>query len=534
MKTKSKSGILLVGLLLGIFFASLDQTIVGTAMPRIIGELGGLSMMAWVTTAYLLSSTTIVPIAGKLSDIFGRRIMYVGGIAIFMLGSMLCGTSTNMTQLILYRGLQGIGGGILMPMAMTIIGDIFPPEKRGKWQGIITAVFGLSSIVGPSIGGWFVDNSTWRWVFYVNVPVGILAAVTVFIGLRGEKPVENRVAIDYKGAATLIISIVSLLLGLSLGGKDYAWASVQILGLFAAFLVFGLIFVFEELKAEDPILNLHFFQNRVFVGANIVGFLMGMGMFGAMMFLPLFMQGIIGISATQSGNSLIPMMLGMMATSILGGQLITRFKFRTIFIAGSSLMAFSLYLLSTMGIHTTSTVVSLYIVILGLGMGLIMPTITLAVQAAFSVEQRAVVTSATQFFRSIGSTLGVTILGVVLNNQSTALLNKNFFPITDKIPGLNTGAMGEMLQKAHGNGQSLFNTLLNPQVLGKIPVKLQAVLLPPLKLALANSLHTVFLICAFVILIGVPASLLLGKAGIMKKDDKAEEIYAIEIEETVA
>ena len=529
MKKNSKSSILLIGLLLGIFFASLDQTVVGTAMPRIVGELGGLSMMAWVTTAYMLTSTTIVPIAGKLSDIFGRRIMYVGGIAIFMLGSMLCGTSTNMTQLILFRGLQGIGGGILMPMAMTIIGDIFPPEKRGKWQGIITGVFGLSSIVGPTIGGWFVDNSTWRWVFYVNVPVGILAAITVFIGLRGEKPVENRVSIDYTGALTLIISIVSLLLGLSLGGKDFAWDSAQILGLFGAFIVFGAIFIFVELKAEDPILNMHFFQNKVFVGTNIVGFLMGMGMFGAMMFLPLFMQGVIGISATQSGNSLIPMMLGMMVSSILGGQFVTKFKFRTIFISGSSLMALSLYLLSTMNVNSTSLTVSLYIIILGLGMGLIMPTLTLAVQTAFSIEQRAVVTSATQFFRSIGSTLGVTILGVVLNNRSTTLLDKNFFPLTDKIPALKTGPMGAMLQNAHGNAQSLFNTLLNPEVLSKIPVKLQAVLLPPLKLALADSLHMVFLICAFVILLGIPASFLIGNAGITKKANKdMDELEKVE------
>jgi EmrB/QacA subfamily drug resistance transporter len=532
MKRNSKSVILLVGLLLGIFFASLDQTVVGTAMPRIIGELGGLSMMAWVTTAYLLSSTTVVPIAGKLSDIFGRRIMYVGGIAIFMLGSMLCGTSTNMTQLILYRGLQGIGGGILMPMAMTIIGDIFPPEKRGKWQGVITAVFGLSSIVGPSIGGWFVDNSTWRWVFYVNVPVGILAAITVFIGLRGEKPVEKSVAIDYAGAATLIISIVSLLLGLSLGGNDFAWGSAQIWGLFGAFLVFGVTFVFIELKAKDPILNMHFFQNKVFVGANIVGFLMGMGMFGAMMFLPLFLQGVIGISATRSGNSLIPMMLGMMVTSVLGGQLITKFKFRTMFISGSALMTLSLYLLSTMNVQATSTEVSLYIIILGLGMGLIMPTITIAVQTAFSIEQRAVVTSSTQFFRSIGSTLGVTILGVVLNNRSTDLLDKNFFPIVNKIPALTTGAMGAMLQKAHSNAQSLFNTLLNPEVLSRIPVKLQSVLLPPLKLALADSLHTVFLVCTFVILIGLPASFLLGNARIIKKN--TNNTNEDEMEETVA
>ncbi|MDD7793423.1 MDR family MFS transporter [Clostridium sp. 'White wine YQ'] len=518
MKTNSKRSILIVGLLLGIFFASLDQTIVGTAMPRIIGELGGLSIMAWVTTAYLLTSTTVVPIAGKMSDLFGRRIMYVGGIIIFIIGSMLCGTSQNMTQLILYRGLQGIGGGILMPMAMTIVGDIFPPENRGKWQGVITAVFGLSSVVGPSIGGWFVDNATWRWVFYINIPVGLLAAFTVFIGLTGEKRVEDKVIIDYAGAITLIISIVSLLLGLSLGGKDYPWTSWQIVGLFATFVLVGLIFIFVELKAEDPILNLHLFQNKVFVGANIVGFLMGLGMFGAMMFLPLFMQGIIGISATKSGNSMIPMMLGMMVTSILGGQLVTKLKFRTIFISGIILMGLSLYLLSTMDVNTTRLTISLYIVILGLGLGLIMPTITLSVQTAFSIEQRAVVTSATQFFRSIGSTLGVTVLGVVLNNRSTTLLDKNFFPTIDKIPALQTGTLGTLLKEAHNAPQDLFNTLLNPEIINKIPAQLQAIMLPPLKLALSESLHTVFIVCTIIVLLGIPASFLLGNSKVEKKN----------------
>lgn len=517
MDTNSKSRILLVGLLLGIFFSSLDQTIVGTAMPRIIGDLGGLSIMAWVTTAYLLSSTTVVPIAAKMSDLFGRRIMYVGGLILFMIGSMLCGTSQNMTQLIFYRGLQGIGGGILMPMAMTIIGDIFPPEKRGKWQGIISAVFGLSSIVGPSIGGWFVDNATWRWVFYINLPVGLLAAITVFIGLSGEKRVEEKVIIDYAGALTLVISIVSLLLGLSLGGKDYPWTSWQIIGLFVLFLIFCIIFIFIELKADDPILNLHLFENKVFVGANIVGFLMGLGMFGAMMFLPLFMQGIIGISATKSGNSMIPMMLGMIVTSIVGGQLVTKVKFRTLFIWGIVLMGLSLYLLSTMNVDTTRFTVSLYIIILGLGLGLIMPTITLAVQSTFSIEQRAVATSATQFFRSIGSTLGVTILGVVLNNESASLLDENFFPIIDKIPALNTGSLGTMLQNAHSDPQSLFNTLLSPEILNKIPAQLQQIMIPPLKLALADSLQTVFFVCTIIVLLGIPASFLLGKSKIEKK-----------------
>ncbi|ADG83516.1 MDR family MFS transporter [Thermincola potens] len=518
MQNNSKRKILLIGLFLGMFFSSLDQTIVGTAMPRIIGELGGLSIMTWVTTAYMLSSTTIVPIAGKLADLFGRRWVYVSGLFIFMLGSALCGTSQNMTQLIIFRGLQGIGGGIMMPMAMTIVGDVFPPDKRGKWQGVMGAIFGLSSIVGPTIGGWIVDNSSWQWVFYINLPVGILAAITIFIGLVGEKRLKDNVVIDYAGAATLVIGVVSLLLALSLGGKDFPWGSWQIIGLFGISFVFLLAFIRVERKAEEPILSLDLFRNRVFTVTNIIGFLMGLGMFGSIMFVPLFLQGVIGVSATSSGNTMIPMMFSMMLTSILGGQLITKVPFRSMFVAGMCFMAAAFYLLSTMTVHTTQLVAISYIVVLGVGIGLIMPTLTIAVQNAFPPEQRGVVTSSSQFFRSIGGTLGVTILGVVMNNRSIALLQKDFFPIIRSIPGLQAGPVGSILARARSNPQGLFNVLLSPETLQRIPGQLQQVLLPTLKTALAQSLHTVFLVAMGIALAGIAVSLLVGNEKIEKKE----------------
>ena len=516
MITGSRRNTLLIGLLLGMFFASLDQTIVGTAMPRIIGELGGLSILTWVTTSYMLSSTTIVPIAGKLADLYGRRILYVSGLFIFMLGSALCGTSRTMTQLIIYRGIQGIGGGIMMPMAMTVVGDIFPPEKRGKWQGVMGALFGLSSIVGPTIGGWIVDNSNWRWVFYINLPVGILAAVTIFIGLTGERFKKDHVVIDYAGAGTLIVSVVTLLLGLSLGGTDYPWTSWQILGLLSVSLLFAIIFLLVERRAEDPVLSLRLFESRVFTSANIVGFLTGLGMFGAIMFLPLFLQGVIGISATSSGNTMIPMMFAMMGTSIIGGQLVTRVKLRNQLITGMAIMAISFYLMSSMTVTTSRSVAIFNTVILGLGMGLVMPTLTIAVQSAFPAEQRGVATSSTQFFRSIGSTLGITILGAVLNSQSSKLLERNFFPIIERIPGMQSGPFGSMLQKAHQDPQGLFNALLRPETLEKMPAQLQQMLVPPLKTALADSLQTVFLVAMGISLLGIVASLLMGNLKIGK------------------
>lgn len=521
MNTDSRRNILIVGLLLGMFFSSLDQTIVGTAMPRIIGELGGLNILTWVTTAYMLTSTTVVPIAGKLADLYGRRVLYVLGILTFMGGSALCGTSQNMTELILYRGLQGLGGGIMMPMAMTIVGDVFPPEKRGKWQGVMGALFGLSSIIGPSIGGWFVDYVTWRWVFYINLPVGLIAAVTIWIGLKGEKRLQDKVIIDYWGVLTLVVGVVSLLLGLSLGGKDYPWGSWQILGLLGTSLVFLVAFVLVERKAPEPILSLGLFKNRVFAITNIIGFLMGLGMFGAIMFLPLFLQGVIGVSATRSGNTMIPMMFAMMVTSILGGQLITKVSFRTMFVAGMAIMTAGFYLLSGMTVHTTQLGAIANIVILGIGMGLVMPTLTIAVQQAFPPEQRGVATSATQFFRSIGGTLGMTVLGVVMNHRSVKLLEQDFFPAVERVPGLSAGPFGSMLAKAQSDPQGLFNTLLSPDTLKHIPVQLQQILLPPLKTALADSLHSVFLVAMGIMVLGILVSLLMGQERVTNEAPKA-------------
>jgi len=321
-----------------------------------------------------------------------------------------------------------------MPMSMTIVGDIFPPDKRGKWQGAIGAIFGLSSIVGPTIGGWIVDNSSWHWVFFVNLPVGILAAITIFSGLKGERRLKDKVVIDYPGAVTLILGAVCLLLGLNLGGTEYPWTSWQILGLFIASAVFLLAFMLVERKAEEPILSLDLFRSRVFTIANVIGFLMGLGMFGSIMFLPLFLQGVVGVSATSSGNTMIPMMMAMVLASIIGGQLITKVTFRDMFMAGMIFMTVGFYLLSTMTVTTTQLVAISYIITLGLGMGLIMPTVTIAVQDAFPPQLRGVATSSTQFFRSIGGTLGMVVLGAVMNHQSSALLEKNFFPKVQSIP----------------------------------------------------------------------------------------------------
>lgn len=516
---------LLTGLFLALFFSSLDQTVVGTAMPRIIGELGGLSIMTWVTTAYMLTSTTVVPIAGKFADVYGRRTIYIAGLLIFMGGSALCGTSTTMLQLIIYRALQGIGGGIMMPLAMTIVGDVFPPEERGKWQGLMGALFGLSSAVGPTIGGWIVDLYSWNWVFYINLPIGILATVTIFLGLRGEKRLTDKAVIDYAGVITLIAGTVGLLLGLNLGGTDYPWLSWQIFSMLGISCLSWALFIFVEKRTADPLLSLDLFKNRVFTVSNIVGFLMGLGMFGSIMFLPLFLQGVLGVSATNSGNTMLPMMISLMVTSIVAGRLATRISFRSMYIAGMTLMTVAFYLMSTMTIHTTQRTAIFYIIILGIGLGSIMPVITLAVQSAFGAERRGVATAATQFFRSIGGTLGMTVLGVIFNKYSVTIMQQDFFPALQSVPGVTNGPAANLLAGAQADPHSLFNVLLSPDALAGIPESLQQVLLPPLKLALAESLQIVFWTAMLISLAGILVSLLMGEAKLERKPNamNAEE-----------
>ncbi|OFW74917.1 MAG: MFS transporter [Alicyclobacillus sp. RIFOXYA1_FULL_53_8] len=504
-------GLLIAGLIIAMLFGALDQTIVGTAMPRIVGELGGLGLITWLTTAYMLTSTTIVPIAGKLADLMGRKVVYVSGLVLFVLGSALSGTAHTMTQLILFRGFQGIGGGIMMPMAMIIIGDLFAGNARAKWQGIFGAIFGLSSVVGPQVGGWIVDSLSWRWVFYINLPIGILAAVSISMGLHGHRS-QEKIRFDVAGMFTMILGVVSLLLALTFGGKEYAWSSWQTIGLFGLAVVSLFAFVRIELKAAEPILPMHLFKSKTFTVINGVGFLMAVGMFGSIMFVPLFLQGITGVSASASGTAMTPMMVTLMAGSILGGQLVQKIGVRLQLATGMIIMAIGFVLLSTLGIHTSGFTVASYMVVIGLGMGLVMPILTIALQESFPKSELGIVTSSSQFFRQIGGTFGMTILGAVLNARSSALLTKQLDPVLKQLPANNM--LTQLTSMVHSNAQGLYSSLLNPAALAKLPPAFGQVLVPILKGSLVDSLRTVFLVGLVFVLMGTVLTLFVGKVKI--------------------
>ncbi|NHM33204.1 MDR family MFS transporter [Neobacillus terrae] len=508
--------IVLTGLIIGMFFSALEQTVVGTAMPTIISELNGFKIFAWVTTAYMITSTTIVPIVGKLSDLYGRRFLYLTGTIIFVIGSGLCATATSMEQLIIYRGLQGIGGGMIMPLSQTIVGDIFTAEQRAKWQGIFGALFGLSSVIGPFLGGLIVDHITWHWIFLINVPFGLFSTFLIFTGLKHENAhkTKEKVNIDYWGIVTLIPAIVLLLLGLTFGGDKFEWASAKSYMIFGGSVLLLILFAFIERKAEEPILDLSLFKNRIFATMNGLGFLLGLGMFGAIMFVPMFMQGILGVSPTQAGSTMTPMMIAMIAASVLGGQLLLRLRYRTVLTMGMLIASLGFYLMSTMGLDSSKFTAYAYMVVLGLGMGLVMPTLMIAIQNEFPKNKLGTVTSASTFFRSIGGTIGITILNSVMNHS----LETNMADVADKA----ANPMAHQALKALSEKTDvLFGLLIKPDVL-KMPEEMKKLIIHSIQTAWSDSFTTVFLTGLVFIAVGILVALSVGK-GRIKRDKELNQ-----------
>jgi EmrB/QacA subfamily drug resistance transporter len=404
-------------LLLVLLLASLDQTIVSTALPTIVGDLGGIQHLSWVVTAYLLAATISGPLYGKLGDLYGRKVVLQTAIAIFLVGSALCGLSQNMTELIAFRALQGLGGGGLIVTTLAVIGDVVPPRERGRYQGFFGAVFGVSTIIGPLLGGFFVDNLSWRWIFYVNLPIGVLAFAV--IGAVFHAASERREhSVDYLGAALLAAGLAGVVLYTSLGGTTYPWGSPALIALLVAGTLSLLAFLLVESRVPEPILPLVLFKNRVFAVTSAVGFIIGLALFGAVTYLPIYLQLAKAKSPTVSGLLLTPMMGGLLVTSILSGQLISRFgRYRPFPIAGTAVTACGLALLSRLDLGTSIWTVGLYMLVLGLGLGLVMQVLVLAAQNAVPYEYLGVATSSSTMFRQIGGSVGVSIFGAIFANQ---------------------------------------------------------------------------------------------------------------------
>jgi EmrB/QacA subfamily drug resistance transporter len=463
-----------VGVMTGLFLAALEATVIATAMPTVIASLGGMEHYSWVFSAYLLASTVTVPIWGKLSDLYGRRPIYQVGIAIFLLGSALSGLAASMNQLIAFRAIQGLGAGALVPVGMTIIGDIFTLRERAKMQAFFSGVWGLASVIGPLIGGFLTDQLSWRWVFYINIPIGIAAAVIIGLALIEPKP-EARPVVDYAGAAALAVCVTLLLMALvetdSFDDLLRPEPGLMLLGSAAALAAFITI----ERRAREPIVPLDLFRNGVVTVAVVVGFLSGVAMFGAITFVPLFAQGARGATATEAGSMLTPLMLSWVAMSILGGRLVLRIGFKSLTVAGLLALTTGFVILSTFGRTTPRSWLILDLCLIGTGLGLTMLTLLLAVQQSVPRTQLGIATSLNQFSRSIGGAVGVAIMG--------ALITSSFNPIAARLAG--------ELPGLHGRG-SAAEALIDPQLKSQIG----PAALIPLQDALAASTRNGFVLCA--------------------------------------
>lgn len=420
-------------LMLGMFLAALDQTIVSTALPTIVGELGGLNHLSWVVTSYLLASTISTPLYGKLGDMLGRKPVFLAAIIIFLAGSMLAGLSQSMSELIGFRALQGVGAGGLMVGAQAIIADIVPPRERGRYMGLIGSVFAVASVAGPLLGGFFVDSLSWRWVFYVNMPVGALAVLIVITRLHLHTPaVRHR--IDILGAALLSAGVAALTLLTTWGGNEYAWSSATIVSLGVAGVALLVVFAWWETRAAEPILPLALFKSRVFSVASAMGFTIGMAMFGAIVFLPVFLQLVYGASPTSSGLRMLPLMAGLLAAAITSGRVISRIgRYRPFPIAGTAVLVVGMFLLSLLSLDSPPWVASVYMLIVGVGIGLVMQVLVLVVQNDARPENIGVATSTATFFRSVGGSFGVAIFGTIFASRLAGELAKFPDSVTSRL-----------------------------------------------------------------------------------------------------
>ncbi len=511
------------GTMLALLLAALDQTIVGTAMPRIVAELNGLSYYSWVITAYLVASTIMVPIAGKLGDLFGRKPFLLAGMIGFVVASALCGQSHGMLELIVFRTIQGIFGGMLFATVFAVIGDLFPPTQRARLAGLFGGVFGLASIVGPTLGGYITDSWGWRWVFYVNLPVGLIAVILVIATMPYVRSSASIRDIDFLGAGMLIAGLVPLMVALSIT-RDHGWTSPEVMGLLGAAVVLLVVFFVIELRTDHPIVPFTLFKNSTFSVSMIVGFLTGFGMFGTIVFVPLIYQGVLGVTATNSGQLLTPMMLGLIVASTLVGQVMVRIRYyRLLGTAGVAVMLVGLWLLSQVTVTTSRLEVVRDIVIVGAGLGTTFPLYLTAVQSALPRNFLGVASSQVQFWRQIGGTMGTAVLGSIMAQRLPV-------HVRDQIANLH---LPPQLTRVFSSGGSNPQTLFDPAQIAARRAQAGALgpqgaatfdqVLHAIRAGLATTLHEIFLYAAAVLILALIASVFLNDVPLRGRQPDREE-----------
>ncbi|KAB2336130.1 MFS transporter [Cytobacillus depressus] len=519
--TQKKKVTIMMAIMMAMFFSAINQTIVSTAMPRIIAILGGMDHYTWVITIYMLTSTIATVLVGKLSDIYGRKPFILAGIVFFMIGAFLSGFSKDIYQMITYRGIQGLGAGVIMASAFTAVGDLFSPRERGKWMGIMMAVFSFSSVIGPLLGGWLVDHMDWKWLFWIFLPLGIVAfgMILMFFPKVERKESEK---IDFLGSLFLSLTIIAMLLGFSWAGTKYDWGSVEILGLFSAAIVFLGIFILVESKAKSPVLPLSLFRNDIVTISNSVGFIMNAGMMGALIYLPFFVQGVEGISPTYSGYVTMPMSIAMLAVSAITGNLITKTgKYKRFAIIGMPIMILGMVIMAFMNSVWMAVVA---MIVFGLGLGTGMPVFSITVQNAVSPAQLGVATASSQLFRNMGGTIGIAVMGTIM--QSSLVKN---------MKNLSSGGGSDLtkLDPKTAEQLSVFNSpemlLDHPkleQMTQTLPPDIQTVvtqMIDTLRDALSASLTTVFLAGAALLVVALLLTLFLREIPLRTSNEVPQE-----------